>query len=416
VEKSFKKPVTDVRSILERAKDLIKSKNYKKAIEELEKHKIRSVDYYLLLAEAYEGLGNSDKAEVYLEEARFLDTELRSKEKLRKGVTLASMKNFRAAEQALLESVNLNPFEKEAYYELYRLYRETGRHKKMVEVLQNLMTLDPFSPFPYLELSRFYALRRQYRKAAEVLRFALGRIDIPELHFELGKVLADMGQIEEAKEELREACRQDFMNVEYRQKLAEVMVNDEDYEGALQVVMATLELYPDAVYVIQSAAALYDLLGNEELAEYYYRLAISKSEGFVKEDSLKLFAEFLIEKGRYDQAEEVLREIIDSTNNLWILIDAFFDLAVILAEQERYKDIVEVGKELLKHPEITEEEYCEIAEIVADALCEEKKYEEALRYYKEIVSYSKDEKLIKRSYSKLKEIEEILSLERMFRK
>jgi tetratricopeptide (TPR) repeat protein len=416
VRKNFKECVTDVKSILEKAENFIKSKNYRKAVEELERHKIRSVDYFLLLAEAYEGLGNSEKAEFYLEEARFLDTELRSKEKLRKGITLASMKNFRAAEQVLLESIKLNPFEKDAYYELYRLYRETGNHKKMVETLQNLMTIDPFSSFPYLELSRLYALRRQYKKAVEVLRFGLERIDLPELHFELGKVLADMGNLEEAKEELSEACRQDFMNVEYRQKLAEVMVNDEDYEGALQVVMSTLELYPDAVYVIQSAAALYDLLGNEELAEYYYRLAISKSEGFVREDSLKLFSEFLAEKGRYDQAEEILREIIDTTNNLWILLDAFSELAIILVEQERYKDIVEIGKKLLKHPELTEEEYCEVAEIIADALYEDKNYEEALKYYKEIVSYSKDEKLIKRSYSKLKEIEEILSLERMLRK
>ena len=413
MKKSFKRQVSDVKSILEKAENLIKSKNYRKAVEELEKHKIRNVDYFLLLAEAYEGLGNKEKAEIYFEEARFLDTELRSKEKLQKGISLVSTRNFRAAEQLLTESVRLNPFEKDAYYELYRLYRETGSYKKMVETLQSLMTIDPFSPFPYLELSRLYALRRQYRKAVEVLRFALERIDLPELHFELGKVLADMGNLEEAKEELSEACRQDFLNIEYRQKLAEIMVNDEDYEGALQVVMSTLELYPDAVYVIQSAAALYDLLGNEELAEYYYRLAISKSEGFVKEDALKLFSEFLAEKGRYDQAEEVLREIIDTTENLWILLDAFSELAIILVEQERYRDIVEVGKKLLKHPELTEEEYCEVAEIIADALYEDKKYEEALRYYKEIVSYSKDEKLIKRSYSRLKEIEEILSLERM---
>jgi len=134
VRKNFKECVTDVKSILEKAENFIKSKNYRKAVEELERHKIRSVDYFLLLAEAYEGLGNSEKAEFYLEEARFLDTELRSKEKLRKGITLASMKNFRAAEQLLLESVKLNPFEKDAYYELYRLYRTENGLKKRVDI------------------------------------------------------------------------------------------------------------------------------------------------------------------------------------------------------------------------------------------------------------------------------------------
>jgi tetratricopeptide (TPR) repeat protein len=191
------------------------------------------------------------------------------------------------------------------------------------------------------------------------------------------------------------------------------MVNDEDYEAALEVVMSTLELYPDAVYVIQSAAALYDLLGEEELAEYYYRLAVTKSEGFVREDSLKLLSEFLAEKGRYDQAEEILREIINTTDNVWILLDAFSELAIILIDQERFQDVADTGRKIMEHPELSDEEYCEVAEIVADALYEEKRYEEALELYREIVTCAKEEKLIKRSYSRLKEIEEIISLERM---
>ena len=415
MKKSFKETRFEMKPILEKAENLIKSKNYRKAVEELEKYKnkIRHVDFYLLLAEAYEGLGNKEKAETYFEEARFLDTELRSKEKLQRGVSLVAIKNFRAAEKELLESVRLNPFEKDAYLELYRLYREMSNQKEMIKALESLMTVDPYSFFPYLELSRFYGIRRQFKKAERVLLSGISITDSPELHFELGKLYAEMGRVEEAKEELSEACRLDFRNVEYRQKLAEVMVNNEEYEEALEVVMSTLELFPDAVYVIQSAAALYDLLGKEELAEYYYRLAVSKSEGFVREDAMKLLSEFLVEKGRFDQAEELLKEIIENTDNIWILLDAFSELAILLIDQERFKEIAEMGRFILKNPELSEEEYCEIAEIVADALYEEKEYEEAMEYYREIVDYSKDEKLIKRAYNKLREVEEIESLEKM---
>ncbi len=403
----------EVHSVIEKAEKLIKSKSYRKAIEELEKNKIRSVDYFLLLAEAYEALGESEKAELFFEEARFLDTEIRSKEKLQRGITLASVKNFSAAERELKECIRLNPFEKQAYYELYRLYREVGNRKGMVETLNLLLTVDPFSSYPYIELSRLYSFRKQYQKAAEVLEKALEVVDLPEIHFELGKVYADMGKLEEAKEELSEACRQDFKNVEYRQKLAEVLVDGELYEEALDVVLSTLELFPGAVYVIQSAAALYDLIGDEELAEYYYRQAVAKSEGFFKEDALKLLADFLAEKGRFDQAEEILREIIDMTDNPWMILDAYSDLSIILLEQERFTDIAELGKTVVSHPDLTEEEICEVSEIVADALYEERKFEEALTWYRKVLESACDNKLTKRAYSRIKEIEEILSLENM---
>ncbi|WP_456341872.1 tetratricopeptide repeat protein [Thermovibrio sp.] len=413
MKKGFQERRENVKEILQRAEKLIEAKSFKKAIEELEKVKFRDVDYYLLLAQAYEGLGHHEKAESYFEEARFLDTEIRSRELLQRGITLASMRNFRAAEKELLESLKLNPFEKEAYIELYRLYRETSNHKKMVKTLEELITLEPYMSFPYLELAKHYFLRRRFSKAAEVLKEASERIESPEIHFELGKVYAEWGKTEEAKEELRKACRLDFKNIEYRQKLAEVLVNAEEYDEALEVVLGTLELYPEAVYVLQSAGALYDMVGNEELAEYYYRRAISVSEGFMKEDAQKLLAEFFIEKGRYDQAEEILWELLSTSDNIWVLMDVFSELALILLEQERFSDIVKAGKELLKSPEITDEEFSEVGEIVADALFEEGKLDEARELYNQVLEVSTDQKLIKRVEEKLGEIKEIKELEEL---
>lgn len=413
--KQFKENRLNEKTVLRKAESLIKGGNYKKAVEELEKLKFRSVDYYLLLAEAYEGLGRKEESERYLEEARFLDGELRSKEKLSKALDLASKKKFLAAEKELLESIELNPFEKSAYLTLYSIYREIGLVKKQIRVLEYIKTLDPYNPYPYLELARIYSLRRNYAKSISILKDALSRFETAELHFELGKTLADAGRFEEAKEELSKACLLDFKNVEYRQKLAEVFVNEEDYEGALEVVLSTLELYPEATYVLQSAAALYDLLGEDELAEYYYRLAVSSSEGFVREDSLKVLAEYFVEKGRYDEAEEILKEIIETSDNLWLILDAFAELSIVLIEQDRFKDIVLWGRKVLSNPEVAEEEYCEVAEVVADALFEEGNLEEALRYYEEILSYTKNEKLLKRAYSRSREIEEILGLEKLLK-
>jgi len=421
VKKSYKKnsylSQVELTSLIKKAEHLIKAKNFKKAVEELEKfkHKVRNVEFFLLLAEAYEGLGDKEKAEAYFDEAKFLDTEIRSKEKIRKGSKLIEKRNFKDAEKELLESIELNPFEKEAYWELYKLYREIGNYEGMVKALETLITLDPYSESFYLELSHLYAIKKHFKKAAEVLLSGIERIGSADLHFELGKIYADMGKMEEAKDEISKACLMDFTNIEYRQALAEVMVKDESYEEALEVVLSTLELYPDAVYVILSAAALFDILGKEDMAEYYYRLAISKcyDEPFVLEDVKKTFSEFLIEKGRYDEAEELLKSMIENSDNIWTLLDAFSDLAVILVEQERLEELIEIGESILENPDLPEDEYWEVAEVVADALFEEKRYREAKEYYRRILNNSSDEKLKKRAYSKLKEVEEIESLENM---
>ncbi|GEM_PF-971336 len=415
MKESFKKPNIDISQLLKRAEALIKEKEYRKAIEELEKLNVRNVDYYLLLAEAYEAVGQPEKAEAYFEEARFLDTEIRSKEKLQRGVSLASLRNFRAAEKELLESIELNPFDHEPYYELYRLYREVRNYRGMVKALESLITLNPYQPYPYLELSKYYTSRRKFKKSVEVLKRAIDLIPSATLYFELGKVYAEWGKSEEAIEALSNACELDFRNVEYRQKLAEVFVNEERYEEALDVVLGTLELYPEAVYVLQSAAALYDLLGNQELAELYYRKAVAASSGFVREDSLKLLAEYFIEKERYDQAEEVLKELLQESDNYWVLIDAFADLSLILAEQERYGEIVEIGEKILSHPEIIEdgEDYSEVAEIVADSAFEAGKFEKAMELYRKVLERTENKKVQKRVSEKLTEIEEIIGLEKM---
>jgi tetratricopeptide (TPR) repeat protein len=421
VKKSYNKSVklspAELKSILEKAQNLIKTKNFRKAIEELEKFKtrVRDVDFFLLLAEAYEGIGNKEKAESYFEEARFLDTEIRSKEKLIRGSKLAAKRNFKEAEKEILESIRLNPFEKEAYWELYKLYREIGNYKGMVKALENIMTIDPYDEHAYLELSHIHIIKKHFKKAEKVLMSGVEFLNSARLHFELGRLYADMGKVEKAKDELSKACLMDFSNIDYRQKLAEVMVNNEDYEEALGVVLSTLELYPNAIYVIQSAAALFDIIGKEEIAEYYYRLAISKSkdEPFLLEESKKFFADYLIEKGKYDEAEEILKDILETTDSIWTLMDVFSDLAVILVEQERLKELIELGEFVLENPDLPEDEYWEIAEIVADALFEEKRYEEAKEYYKGILDNSSDEKLKKRAYSRIKEIEEIESLEKM---
>ena len=399
--------------LLDKARHLIRTQNYRKAIEELEKCRLRSVDYYLLLAEAYEGIGNTEKAEVYLEEARFLDTELRSMERLRRGIGFASLKDFKSAEKELLESVRLNPFGSSAYQELYKLYKKVGNYDGMIRTLEVMLLLNPFSTSTHLELARLLRAKGRHLKAVRLLRSALERLDSPELHFELGKLYAEAGYLEHAKESLFDACLRSPLNVEYRQKLIDVLTESGDYATALEVAFATLSIYPGSVYLLQSIAGIYSAMGMDELAEHYHRRAVSVSTGFMREEALRGLIDFLLERGMYDQAEELLKEVIETSSNLWFVVDAFFELSAILADQERHAEIAVLGEKVLKNPELSGDEFCEVAEVVADALYSEGNLEKALSLYRKILARGATGKVAKRSYTRISEIEEILSLERM---
>jgi len=412
-----KREKESLKKLLSKAEHFIKTKNYKRAIEELEKETFKDVNYYLLLAQAYEGLGQSEKAEIFFEKARFLDTEIRSKELLRRGTTFASMKNFKAAEAQLLKAIELNPFHKEAYFHLFSLYKELGRKEKMLRVLTDILTLEPYAAFAYLEASKIYFSMKRYRLAISILKRGIERIGgNAELHFQLAQFYSELGKSELAKEELRKACEIDVKNVEYRQKLAEILVSDEEYEEALDVMLGALELFPESPYLLQSVAALYDILGDEELAEHYYRRAVSHSEGFMELDAKKMLAEFFVERGMFDQAEELLWELLETSDNIWISFDVFMELYFILAEQERFRDVIRAGKFLLENPELAEDEFVELGQIVAEALFEEGHFSEAKVLYEKILPFSSDRRSIKKINAKISQLKEIEELEKMLKK
>ena len=235
----------DLENIIKKARSYMDRKNYKKAIEELEKagkYSLKDVDFYLTLAEAYERLGNLDKAEEYFEKARFLDTDLRSKEKVRKGIDLISKKNLDEAESELKKAIELNPFESDAYVELYKLYKSKSGYKKAIDLLKTLLVVEPFMEFPYLELSNYYLMVRDFKSAIALLERGLSYVESPRLRFELSKAYQSIGELEVAEDNLRIACQMDYTNLEYRQKLAEILVYQSRYTDALEVLYGALEI------------------------------------------------------------------------------------------------------------------------------------------------------------------------------
>ncbi|WP_456438051.1 tetratricopeptide repeat protein [Desulfurobacterium sp.] len=413
--KGYKK---EIDSVIKEARRLIESKKYHRAISELEKHKAysRDVEYFLLLAEAYERIGNEEKAEEYFEQARFLEAAIKSKEQLKKSHFLIKRKEYVKAREALLEAINLNPFEPEIYVELHKLYKRQGLKKEAAKVLKSLMTVSPFLDYPYLELAGHYYSTGNYDMVAHILEQGLERINKTSFLYESARLYQLIGEMEKAEDLLREACNREPKNVDLRQKLVDVLIGLSKIEEALSLLLDTLELYPDSPYLLQSVATVYEMMGDDEKAEFFMRKAVSVSDSFIKEDSLRMLADFLIEKGRIDQAEEALMEIIDTAESSWLIMDAFIELALICMEQNRNRCVIDVAKRILKSDLLSEEEVFELLEILSDVLEEEGYIFAARRVCKYIIEHSKNEKQLKRCYATVNRLSEVISLEKMWKK
>ncbi|WP_457568457.1 tetratricopeptide repeat protein [Desulfurobacterium sp.] len=413
--KGFKR---EIDTVIREARRLIKEKKYHRAISELERHKAhsRDVEYFLLLAEAYEKIGNEEKAEEYFEQARFLEAAIKSREQLKKSHFLIKKKDYVKAREALLKAISLDPFEPQVYKELYKLYKKQGLKKEAARVLKNLITIAPYSEYPYLELAGHYYSTGNYEKVNQILSQGIEKIKTPSFLYESAGFYQLIGELEIAEDLLRKAIIQQPKNLDYRQKLVDVLVGLGRMEEALEVLDETLKLYPESPYLLQGIATVYEMMGEDEKAEFFMRKAVAEADSFIREDSLRMLADFLIEKGKIDQAEEVLLEIVDTAESSWLVVDAFVELALICIGQERAELVFKTAKKILRSNILTEEETLEILEVLADVLESEGYMFSAKKVYNWIINRSKDEKQLKRCYTNVTRLSEIISLEKMWKK
>ncbi|WP_456398139.1 tetratricopeptide repeat protein [Desulfurobacterium sp.] len=413
--KGFKR---EIDSIIREARHLIENKKYHRAISELEKHKayLRNVEYFLLLAEAYERIGNEEKAEEYFEQARFLEATIKSREQLKKSHFLIKKKEYVKAKEVLLRAIELDPFEPEIYIELHKLYKKQGLKREAAKVLKSLLTVAPFLDYPYLELAGHYYSTGNHEMVDYILSQGLGRIDKPSFIYESARLYQLIGELEKAERLLREICSREPKNVDYRQKLVDVLIGLSRIDEALFMLIDILRLYPDSPYLLQSIATVYELKGDDEKAEFFMRKAVAVSDSFIKEDSMRMLADFLIEKGKIDQAEEVLREIIETAESSWLVMDAFIEFALICMEQNRTYSVIDVAKKVLKSQLLTEEELLEFLEILSDVLEEEGHIFAAKKVCEYLIKRSKNKKQLKRCYTNINRLSELISLEKMWKK
>ncbi|MFA5276716.1 MAG: tetratricopeptide repeat protein [Candidatus Omnitrophota bacterium] len=93
------------------------------------------------------------------------------------GVIAYNMKDFDAAEKRFKESIRMNPYFVDAYYNLGVIYYEQGHFAKARDLLKKAVSMDPENYAYHFELARSYNGLAEFKKAKEEFDLALIKIN-----------------------------------------------------------------------------------------------------------------------------------------------------------------------------------------------------------------------------------------------
>jgi Flp pilus assembly protein TadD len=169
--------------------------------------------------------------------------------------------------------------------------------------------------------------KREHKEGIQLLRMLLPSRDTdPSLHYNLGMVLSDVGQLVEAEKHIRRTLElePDFTNA--RVALGVALARKRDWRGAVAELNRAVGEQPDNGYALRNLAACLASLGEYVEGEQFARRAVDA----LPDDQAAWvgLGQVLFAQEKIDEADEVLQHAI--------AINEFGDLAEV-AKQTRGK-------------------------------------------------------------------------------
>ena len=177
-------------------------------------------------------------------------------------------RRFKEAEEILLESLELEPFNLHPRLELAKIYQRQRNFEKAERILFEALEIDSSNIESRLELAKIYQQTRQFEKAEELLIESL-RIDPIGLYprLELARIYQKTGQFEKAEELLIESLRIDPLQLQPRTELARIYQLQGRSEDAQKVLLESIELAPQDKHIRHKLSELYLEEGKFDLAK-----------------------------------------------------------------------------------------------------------------------------------------------------
>ena len=150
-------------------------------------------------------------------------------------------KEYKKAENVLLECIKLSPKDLNSRTELAKVYQQNREYKKAENVLLECIKLSPKDLNSRTELAKVYQQNREYKKAENVLLECI-KLSPKDLNSrtELAKVYQSQKKYDEAEKVLLELLDKDKNNLQARTELAKVYQTQKKYDEAEKVLLESL--------------------------------------------------------------------------------------------------------------------------------------------------------------------------------
>jgi tetratricopeptide (TPR) repeat protein len=131
---------------------------------------------------------------------------------------------YREAAESYKKAIKLAPYRPMLHYGLGLVYVKLGDKKSALKEFQEeLKVTGNMNELAWYQIGLLYKEQKRYEDAEKAFRWALKRAPtLTDVHFELAKMYAEWGKLEEARKEVLETLRYDPTNDEAKQFLAEI--------------------------------------------------------------------------------------------------------------------------------------------------------------------------------------------------
>jgi tetratricopeptide (TPR) repeat protein len=229
-------------------------------------------------------------------------------EYVRNGDALFAQKGYEAAQAEYFKALELNPDSAAAHLGLGIVYLYTGRFEEAEQAIARARRIED-TERAIVTLSILRHQQKRYVEAASLLREALARApDSAMLHFRLGLVQLDAGDLESAADALTTAVTLDPQMLDAHVQLATALKRLRRYQEALDVLTDARRSFRgrEVGELHSSLGEVYEAMNMPDYAKHAYEQALKRDPSSV--GAMCGLARTLRAVGGYTEAIEMLQK------------------------------------------------------------------------------------------------------------
>lgn len=213
-----------------------------------------------------------------------------------------------------LAKVQDHPYNLNMWICLGAAYSELGLLEKAIDAFEYALIIDKTHFQTYVLLSDCYRKANNPAKAVSALHESLDYAeDRSWVYYSMGMIYGGAGNFASAIVYLKKAADEDPYFGDAWWALGSCYAEQGDYHSAIEMTERAISINPRSSAYMMQAASLYSKLGNNEVADNLFQCMLH-IDGEQDENHL-VYADFLMDCGRYNDAIEVLNKGIINASN-----------------------------------------------------------------------------------------------------